>query len=108
MLFVLRYGEARVLDVCLNFSGVDVGQTRLTEALSDKELRSRDMIGGQGCVRCSGGYAHQITCFTRDILSIAITPTYPSYIADVVAQQRDRKMKPITRRNAAVPGVFSA
>ena len=45
MLLVLRYGKTRVLDIGLDFSRVDVGQAHFAEALADKELRSRDMIG---------------------------------------------------------------
>ena len=40
----LRYRKTRVLDVCLDFSRIDVGQT-FAEALADKKLGSRDVIG---------------------------------------------------------------
>jgi hypothetical protein len=67
MLLVLRYGKTRVLDIGLDFSRVDVDQAYFAEALADKELRSRDMIGGQRCVRGSRGYGREITFFLTDI-----------------------------------------
>ena len=85
MLLVLRYGKTRVLDIGLDLSRVDVRQAYFAEALADKELRSRDMIGGQGCVRGSRGYGREITFFVADIMSIAVVPTYPPYIPDIVA-----------------------
>ena len=85
MLLVFRYGKTRVLDIGLDFSRVDVRQAYFAEALADKELRSRDMIGGQGCVRGSRGYGHEITVFVTNTMSITVAPTYPPYIADVVA-----------------------
>ena len=85
MLLVLRYRKPRVLDVCLNFSRIDVGQAHFPETLADKDFRSRDMIGGQGCVRGSRAYGHEITVFVTNVMSITVAPTYPPYIADVVA-----------------------
>ena len=74
-----------MLDVCLDFFRIDVGQAHFAETFADKELRSRDMKGGQGCVRGSGRYLHEITVFVTDIMSISVASTYPTYIADVVA-----------------------
>jgi len=85
MLLVLRYRKTRVLDIGLDFWRVDVRQAYFAEALADKELRSRDMIGGQGRVRGSRGYGREITFFVADIMSIAVAPTYPPYIPDIVA-----------------------
>jgi hypothetical protein len=85
MLLVLRYGKTRVLDIGFDFTRVDVRQAYFAEALADKELRSRDMIGGQGCVRGSRGYRREITFFVADIMSIAVAATYPPYIPDIVA-----------------------
>ena len=75
----------RVLDIGLDFSRVDVRQAHFAEALADKELRSRDMIGSQGCVRGSRQYRREITLFVADIMSIAVASTNPPYIPDIVA-----------------------
>ena len=85
VLLMLWYGKPCVLDIGLDFSRVDVRQAYFAEALADKELRSRDMIGGQGCVRGSRGYRREITIFVADIMSIAVAPTYTPYIPDIVA-----------------------
>src|SRR6266404_6308361 len=65
MLFVLGYRKSRVLNVCLDLPRIDVHQARFPEALADEELRSRDMIGGQPCVRGSRGHRREITQAVR-------------------------------------------
>src|SRR6202007_1710169 len=60
------------------------GSSSPCQTVADKEFRSRDMIGGQGCIRGSRGDWHEITVFVADIMSLAVAPAYPAYIADVV------------------------
>ena len=74
-----------MLDVCLDFLRIDVGQAHLAETFANKESRSRDVMGRQACVRSSRRYWHEITAFVTDIMPVAVASTYPTYIADVVA-----------------------
>ena len=106
MLLVLRYRKTRVLDVCLDFPRIDVGQAHFPETLADKEFGSRDMIGGQARVRGACGYLHELAVFATNIMSVTVTPTYSPYIADVVAQERNHEMEPIAWGNPALAGVL--
>src|SRR5262245_41864383 len=108
MLLVLGYRKSRVLDVCFDFSRIDVGQTRFPKALTDKDLRSRDVIGGQRRIRGSRGYRRELTFLVADIVAITVAPANPPYIANVVTKQRDQKVEPVARGYAALLDVFPA
>src|SRR6516165_7142668 len=107
MALVLRYRKPRMLDVCLDFSRVDVGQADLAEPLADKELRSRDVIRRKRCVRCPGEDGHNATTFVTDILPIAVASTDPPYVTDFMAEEGNHEMEPVAGRNAALADMFA-
>src|SRR5215468_6707927 len=108
MLLVFRNRESGVFDVCLDFLGVNLSQPGFAESLANEEFRSCDVIGGQGCIRGSIRYGHQIALGTADITTVAVAPANSPHIANVVTEQGDHEVQPVARRDATLAGVLAA
>src|SRR5262245_14193886 len=107
VVIIMRYRKARALDIGRNDLAID-DRTLLPKAFAHEAFAAIYMIGRERGIGRSSRHLHGLVVNSCRIHTVAVPTAYTADIADIVAQERQDKMHPITRGDAAFTDMFAS
>src|SRR5262249_52630103 len=107
MVIVVRHRKARALDIGRNEPPID-DRTMLPKALAHEALATVDMLRRERGIARAGGHLNSLVVNRCCIHTVAVITAYAADIADIVTEERQDKMHPITRRDTTFTDMFAS